>query len=112
MCEDLDEELNPPDALPGQPRMAGVMLKQESGGREHWQEQSGVMRRPVSTTRCLLTFGLIIFDGQMTHCLTMLLHLQNTSIGCVGVCSMQEHCIKWEESRTSGELGVMVLFLL
>ena len=78
VCEDLDEELNPPDALSasshetgpsdpllahGQqwetlqgcvmasmPRMAGVMLKQESGGRENWQRQSGMMRRHASTT--------------------------------------------------------------
>ena len=25
------------------PRMVGVMLIQESGGREHWQRQSGMM---------------------------------------------------------------------
>lgn len=29
--------------------MAGIMLKQESGGRVQWQRQSGMMRRHVST---------------------------------------------------------------
>ena len=90
------------------PRMAGVMLKQESGGREHWQRQSSMMRRNVMP----IDFWMDCLRWTNDSLPDMLLHFQNTNIGCVWVCSMQEHCIQWEESRTCDELGMMVLFIL